>query len=66
MLKNEKKRIRATFNIDRKLYELLKLSSQIERNPMSRIIDQLLVNHVTQYESVWKLITENKLKREIL
>jgi hypothetical protein len=50
-MKAHKDKIRATFYIDKKLYQLLKRCSQIEEIPMSSIInDDILKERVRQYE----------------
>lgn len=64
MDKKKTLRIRATFNIEKNLYELLKISSQVEKKPMSRIIDNLLRNHVSQYQGILDEITKRKVKEE--
>jgi hypothetical protein len=50
-MKAHKDKIRATFYIDKKLYQLLKRCSQIEEIPMSSIInDEILKDRVGIYE----------------
>lgn len=50
-MKAHKDKIRATFYIDKKLYQLLKRCSQIEGIPMSSIINEdILQQRVGQYE----------------
>ena len=50
-MKAHKDKIRATFYIDKRLYQLLKRCSQIEETPMSSIInDEILKDRVGIYE----------------
>lgn len=62
MLKNEENRVRATFTLDSQLFELLKLSSQIEKKPMSRIVEEEVKKHVSKYEHILEVIMNSKEK----
>lgn len=56
MTENENNRVRATFILDMALFDLLKLASQIERRPMSHIVEQLLSSYLDQYSEIMKVM----------
>jgi len=61
---NKKKGVRATFSIDRNLYQLLKVGSQIEGKPMSGIIDSLLKSNLTKYQNVLDEMTRTATNKK--